>query len=70
MTKEQFKITGMHCTSCAMNIEGELEDLQGIIKADVNFPKQITHVEYDEKIVSAQQIITTIEKLGYQVSQS
>jgi copper chaperone CopZ len=52
-----------------MNIEGELEDLRGIIKADVNFPKQITHVEYDEKIVSAQQIITTIEKLGYQVSQ-
>lgn len=70
MTKEQFKITGMHCTSCAMNIEGELEDLRGIIKADVNFPKQITHVEYDETVITPQQIITTIEKLGYQVSQS
>lgn len=70
MTKGQFKITGMHCTSCAMNIEGELEDLRGIIKATVNFPKQITQVEYDETLVTAQQIISTIEKLGYQVSQS
>jgi Cu+-exporting ATPase len=69
MTKQQFKITGMHCTSCAMNIEGELEDLRGILKADVNFPKQLTQVEYDETIVTSQQIITTIEKLGYQVSQ-
>ncbi|PJF30231.1 MAG: hypothetical protein CUN52_04405 [Phototrophicales bacterium] len=70
MTKGQFKIIGMHCTSCAMNIEGELEDLRGIIKATVNFPKQITQVEYDETLVTAQQIISTIEKLGYQVSQS
>lgn len=70
MTQGLFKITGMHCTSCAMNIEGELEDLRGIIKATVNFPKQITQVEYDETVVTTQQIITTIEKLGYQVSQS
>ncbi len=69
MTKQQFKVTGMHCTSCAMNIEGELEDLRGILKADVNFPKQLTQVEYDETLVTPQQIITTIEKLGYQVSQ-
>ena len=69
MTKQQFKVTGMHCTSCAMNIEGELEDLRGILKADVNFPKQMTQVEYDETLVTPQQIITTIEKLGYQVSQ-
>ncbi|MDX2076218.1 MAG: heavy-metal-associated domain-containing protein [bacterium] len=69
MTKQQFKVTGMHCSSCAMNIEGELEDLRGILKADVNFPKQLTQVEYDETLVTPQQIITTIEKLGYQVSQ-
>lgn len=70
MTQGQFKITGMHCTSCAMNIEGELEDLRGIIKATVNFPKQMTHVEYDETVVSSQKIIETIQKLGYQVNQS
>lgn len=70
MTKEQFKVNGMHCTSCAMNIEGELEDLKGIIKANVNFAKQLTQVEYDEKVVTSQQIIATIQKLGYEVSQS
>lgn len=70
MTKEQFKVSGMHCTSCAMNIEGELEDLRGVMKANVNFAKQLTHVEYDEKIVSSQQIIATIQKLGYEVNLS
>lgn len=70
MTKEQFKVNGMHCTSCAMNIEGELEDLRGVITANVNFAKQLTQVEYDERVVSSQQIISTIQKLGYQVSQS
>ncbi|MCL4255485.1 MAG: heavy-metal-associated domain-containing protein, partial [Anaerolineae bacterium] len=50
--------------------DGELEDLRGIINATVNFPKQITHVEYDETVVSSQKIIETIQKLGYQVSQS
>ncbi len=70
MTKGQFKVNGMHCTSCAMNIEGELEDLRGVIKANVNFAKQLTNVEYDENVVSSQKIIETIQKLGYEVSQS
>jgi len=70
MIQQQFKINGMHCTSCAMNIEGELEDLQGVNKATVNFAKQLTNIEYDETVVSSQKIIETIQKLGYEVSQS
>lgn len=70
MMKIQFKITGMHCSSCAMNIEGELEELQGVKQANVHFAKQTTQIEYDETQISSQQLITTIEKLGYQVYQT
>ncbi len=34
-----FKIQGMHCTSCAMNIDGELEDTEGIKEAKTNYAK-------------------------------
>lgn len=70
MSQLQLKVTGMHCTSCAMNIEGELEDLQGVKRVNVHFAKQLTQVEYDETQVDSHQIITTIEKLGYQVVSS
>lgn len=42
-----YQIDGMHCASCAMLIEGELED-RGI-KAQCSFAKQIVEVEMDEK---------------------
>ena len=28
----KFPINGMHCTSCSINIDGELEDVAGIVK--------------------------------------
>ena len=43
-----FKINGMHCTACAMNIDGDLEDTEGIQEASTNYAKQITEVSYNE----------------------
>lgn len=70
MSQLQLKVSGMHCTSCAMNIEGELEDLPGVKRVNVHFAKQMADVEYDETQVDSHKIITTIETLGYQVSQA
>ncbi len=53
MTKKKFKITGMHCTSCAMNIDGELEDTEGVKESSTNYAKQETEVEFDEKKLDA-----------------
>ena len=65
MIKKKFKISGMHCTSCAMNIDGELEDKAGIKQANTNFAKSQTEVEFDENKISVEQIIGIIEKTGY-----
>ena len=63
-----LKITGMHCTSCAMNIDGELEDLlEGVKSANTSYAKSETEVEFDEEKVDHQQIIQTIKKTGYTV---
>lgn len=65
MTKQIFKIIGMHCVSCSMNIDGELEDTEGIKSANTNFAKAVSEVIYDEKKMSPENIIEVIRKVGY-----
>lgn len=68
MIKKKFKITGMHCTSCAMNIDGELEDTEGVKGSTTSYAKQETEVEYDEKKVDEKKILNTIKSVGYTAS--
>lgn len=68
MIKKKFKIEGMDCASCAMNIDGELEDTEGVKSANTSYAKQETEVEYDEDKVSEKKIIEIIEKVGYSAS--
>lgn len=66
MTKKKFKITGMHCTSCAMNIDGDLEDnVKGVKSASTSYAKQVTEIEYEEDNVKLEQIVKQIEETGY-----
>ncbi len=62
-----FEIKGMHCVSCAMNIDGLLEDTPGVIKAETNFAKSVTYVSYDKKIISTEKLKEIIKRFGYQV---
>ena len=65
MIKKKFKITGMHCTSCAMSIDGDLEDfVQGVKSATTNYAKQECEVEFEET-VKVEQIVAQIKKTGY-----
>lgn len=65
IVKKKFKIDGMHCTSCSMNIDFDLEDLEGIKKAKTNYAKQESEIEFDKDKIKVQQIIETIKKTGY-----
>ncbi|MCL5008713.1 MAG: cation transporter [Patescibacteria group bacterium] len=65
----KFKISGMHCTSCAMNIDGELEDAPGVKEATTNYARQETVVKYDDGAISLPQLKAIIEKTGYRVSE-
>lgn len=65
MIKKKLKIEGMHCTSCAMNIDFDLEDLDGIKSAKTSYAKMETEVEFDENKVKPQKIVEQIKKTGY-----
>jgi Cu+-exporting ATPase len=60
-----LKITGMHCTSCALSIDWELEDTKGIQKIVTNYARQISKITFDDKVLSQEKIEEAIKKLGY-----
>jgi copper chaperone CopZ len=61
----KLKLQGMHCTSCAVDIDLSLEDIQGIISSDTSYPKSEITVTYNSQEIQLQEIQQEIEKLGY-----
>ena len=68
MTQKKLKIDGMHCSSCAMNIDFDIEDLDGIKTCKTSYAKQETEVEFDERKIDVSKILEQIKKTGYSAS--
>ncbi len=66
--KKKLKIEGMHCSSCAMNIDFDLEELDGVKKVNTSYAKQESEVEYDKEKVSEEEILGQIKKTGYKAT--
>ncbi len=60
-----FAISGMHCVSCSLNIDGALEDTEGVIQSRSHFAKGVTMVQYDPTKISLTELKDVIEKAGY-----
>ena len=69
MVKKEIQIWGMHCASCALNIERKLGKLNGMKKANVNFATEKATVEYDENALNEEEITKLIESLDTSRSQ-
>lgn len=65
MKTQTFKIGGMHCSSCAMNIDGELEDLKGVKESRTSYAKMVTEVSFDDSLVTEKKIMQIISGIGY-----
>lgn len=61
----KLKISGMHCASCAMSIDGDLEETVGVKSAKTSYARQECEVEFEEEVVKIEQIVKTIENAGY-----
>jgi copper chaperone CopZ len=66
MMKKTFRVEGMHCSNCPMEVEGIEDDLPGIKQVSASYQKGQMVVEFDEAKVSEAQIIAAVEKRGYQ----
>lgn len=64
-TTTTFVTSGMHCPSCSMLIEMSLGDVDGVTSASSDYKSGITEVTYDTTILTAEAIVSEIEKAGY-----
>lgn len=60
-----FPVVGMHCASCAKNIERVVKKLPGVTAAQVNYATEKGSVTYDPTRCSPQAIADQVGKLGY-----
>lgn len=64
--KAKIAIGGMHCGSCALNIDEALEELDGVEKASTSFARGRSKVVFDEREVDLETIAAAIAELGYE----
>ncbi|MBQ8428774.1 MAG: heavy metal translocating P-type ATPase [Clostridia bacterium] len=67
--KEKFSVTGMTCSACSAGIERAVCRLEGVRKADVSLMGESMTVDYDEQLLSRENIIQTVVGLGYGASE-
>lgn len=65
MKNIQLQIKGIHCASCVNNIEKNLAKKEGIGKGVVNFALEQANIDYDDSVLSEQDVIDVITKAGY-----
>jgi P-type Cu+ transporter len=65
--KAELKISGMHCATCAINIEESLSKLNDVSNARVNFGTDTAHVEFDPAKVKLADLEKAVEDAGYEV---
>ena len=65
MKKHTFKISGMHCASCAVKIEGSLADLPEVKNANVNYA--LAEATVEAELDSPEILHNVVVKEGYKV---
>jgi len=64
--KYEIPVSGMHCRSCELLLEGRLEELAGVRKVGASQKKSTISVEVDDS-VSLKKIESVINEAGYEV---
>jgi copper chaperone CopZ len=66
MIKKTFKIPDMTCTNCAMKLESLEDTLDGVKEINASYHRLQMTIEYDESMLTDEQIIAAVKKKGYQ----
>ncbi|MCK5556351.1 MAG: copper-translocating P-type ATPase [Alphaproteobacteria bacterium] len=64
-TTATYKISGMHCASCAGTIEKKLGKIDGINKVSVNYGTESLNITFDADRLNLQTLADKIKLIGY-----
>ncbi|KAM0949537.1 putative P-type Cu(2+) transporter [Dioscorea sansibarensis] len=62
----RIRIKGMTCTSCSGTVESALQGVHGVQKAIVALATEEAEIQYDSKIVGADQLMKAVEDTGFE----
>ncbi len=65
MVKKVFRVSDMSCPNCAMHLEGLEDELPGVKRINASYKKLTMEVEFDEALLSVEQIIEAANAIGY-----
>ena len=69
MKKIKLKIEGMHCASCASNIERSLKKISGVKEATASLMTRKGFVETDDNVeVSDDELKKAVARAGYKLT--
>jgi copper chaperone CopZ len=54
----EISVDEMTCQSCALGVEYQLTNVDGVVSADVKYPEGIGYFIYDPTLVSTETVIT------------
>jgi len=60
-----FHVSGMHCASCASNIQRKLKKTPGVEEASVNYANEQATVAFDTKKASEKDLERAVKSIGY-----
>ncbi|NBI11397.1 heavy metal translocating P-type ATPase [Colidextribacter sp. OB.20] len=66
--KQKFNITGMTCSACSAHVEKAVQKLEGVRAADVSLMTNSMTAEFDEGVLSSEEIIQAVIQSGYGAS--
>lgn len=61
----EWKVSGMDCSGCKLNIERVISKMNGVARGEVNYMAAKLEVEFNEEMLQAKQIEDAVEKLGF-----
>ena len=68
MKVEELTVTGMTCASCSSRVERVVGKLAGVKSASVNLATEKLSLEYDEAVLSEEQVAKAVQKAGYGIA--
>jgi copper chaperone len=68
MSEKTFNVPDMSCGHCKAAVEGELNRLSGVVRANADIEKGTVEVSYEEGTVTTEDLKGAIEEAGYTVA--
>lgn len=66
--KQKFSVNGMGCSACVARVEKAVKALEGITSVNVSLIENSMVCEFDETVITSEQIVSAVTDAGYEAS--